>query len=277
MRLGISHVLPHETAGQWAQELRGMGLSAAVFPVEYTAEERVIAAYADACRDSGLLIAEVGAWSNPVAENAEEREKALDKCIGQLRLADELGARCCVNISGAAGPVWNLCYKENYSPKLYEKNVRLVQTLLDDIRPKKTYFTFEPMQWMLPDSPQQYLQFVRDVDRERFAVHMDATNFLYSPRTFLDFERIVDESFDLLGPMIRSCHIKDCRLDEERYSFCVYEVPCGDGVLNFGHYLDRIEALDPDMPALFEHLKEEEEFDRCFAHVRAIRPDYVKK
>ena len=77
--------------------------------------------------------------------------------------------------------------------------------------------------------------------------------------------------------MIRSCHIKDCRLDEERYSFCVYEVPCGDGVLNFGHYLDRIEALDPDMPALFEHLKEEEEFDRCFAHVRAIRPDYVKK
>ena len=48
MRLGISHVLSHETPEQWAQDLRALGLSAAVFPVEYAAGDAQIAAYADA-------------------------------------------------------------------------------------------------------------------------------------------------------------------------------------------------------------------------------------
>ena len=77
MRLGISHVTPHETPEQWAAEQRALGLSAVVFPVDYTAPDSVIAAYADACKKHDLLIAEVGAWSNPVAENAAEREAAL--------------------------------------------------------------------------------------------------------------------------------------------------------------------------------------------------------
>ena len=44
MRLGISHTFPHETPEQWASDLRALGLSAAVFPVEYTQEDAVIAA-----------------------------------------------------------------------------------------------------------------------------------------------------------------------------------------------------------------------------------------
>ena len=62
MRLGISHVTPHETPEQWAAEQRALGLSAVVFPVDYTAPDSVIAAYADACKKHDLLIAEVGAW-----------------------------------------------------------------------------------------------------------------------------------------------------------------------------------------------------------------------
>ena len=92
MRLGISHVLSHETPEQWAQDLRALGLSAAVFPVEYAAGDAQIAAYADAARGAGLCIAEVGAWSNPLSEIPEQRQAALEKCKGQLRLAEELGS-----------------------------------------------------------------------------------------------------------------------------------------------------------------------------------------
>lgn len=73
MRLGISHVLSHETPEQWAQDLRALGLSAAVFPVEYAAGDAQIAAYADAARGAGLCIAEVGAWSNPLSEIPQQR------------------------------------------------------------------------------------------------------------------------------------------------------------------------------------------------------------
>ena len=44
MRLGISHVLSHETPEQWAQALCALGLSAAVFPVESAAGDAQIAA-----------------------------------------------------------------------------------------------------------------------------------------------------------------------------------------------------------------------------------------
>ena len=128
---------------------------------------------------------------------------------------------------------------------------------------------------MVPDTPEQYLQLIRDVDRERFAVHLDPTNWLYSPKTFLDYEGIVDRSFDLLGPWVRSCHIKDATLERELQSFCIYEVPLGEGLMNLRHYLDRIEALDPDMPVLFEHWKTMEEFDRCLAWCKREIPELM--
>lgn len=277
MRIGVNTTFPHKDPEDWARHLHEKGYRASRFPVSYHTELALVDEYLAAAKQYDILIAEVGVWNSPHHPDEKIAAAAVRDLKDALGFADYVGANCCVNISGAAGEQWNLCYKENYSPALYEKNVSLVRELIDEVQPQKTYFTLEPMQWMLPDSPEQYLQFVRDVSRERFAVHMDATNFINSPKTFLDFENIVGRSFDLLGPMIRSCHIKDCRLDETRYSFCVHEVPCGDGVLDFGHYLDRIESLDPDMPALFEHLKLEEEFDRCFAHVRAIRSAYVKK
>ena len=139
MRLGISHVTPHETPEQWAAEQRVLGLSAVVFPVDYTAPDSVIAAYADACQKHDLLIAEVGAWSNPVAENAAEREAALQKCKGQLRLAEELGARCCVNIAGAfAGSRWDGFHRANYTTEAFEATVASIRDILDAVRPTRT-------------------------------------------------------------------------------------------------------------------------------------------
>ncbi len=51
--------------------------------------------------EAGIIIAEVGAWSNPMSTDPEEARAALAKCQTQLALAEEIGARCCVNISGS--------------------------------------------------------------------------------------------------------------------------------------------------------------------------------
>ncbi len=275
MRLGVNTTFPHRDPEDWAKQLAAEGYRASRFPVSYHTDLKLVDEYLAAAKEYDLLIAEVGVWNSVHDSDPAKAAQAVQDQKDALGFADYVHARCCVNISGAAGPVWNLLYPENFSEETYEKNIRIVQDLLDTVRPKETYYTLEPMQWMLPDSPEQYLQFVKDVDRERFAVHMDASNFLYSPATFIDYEGIVDRSFDLLGDRIRSCHMKDCTLDRERYSFCVYEVPCGDGLLNLEHYMDRIQALDPEMPVLFEHWKTKEEFDRCLAYVKRVRGDYL--
>jgi ATP adenylyltransferase len=50
-----------------------------------------------------LIIAEVGAPSNPIGSEEADRSKAIDLNIQRLQLADRIGARCCVNIAGARG------------------------------------------------------------------------------------------------------------------------------------------------------------------------------
>ena len=270
MRLGISHVLPHETAQQWAKDQRALGLSAAVFPVDYTAKDSVIAEYAAACRDHGLLIAEVGAWSNPVSEIAEQREAALKKCIGQLRLADELGARCCVNIAGAFGGArWDGFHRANYTPEAWDATVKSIQYIIDAVHPRNTTYCMEAMQWMIPDSPQQYLELMHAVDLEAFQVHIDVTNWVYTPRHYLCSREFIDEIFDLLGDGVRSCHLKDSHLGQEMTSL-LHEVPVGLGELDVAHYIERAEALSADMPMIIEHLSGDQEYLDAIRRVQGI-------
>lgn len=61
MRIGLSSSLKHDTPSQWAEKMKELGCGAVVFPVDYTAPEELIEAYAGAAKKAGLVIAEVGA------------------------------------------------------------------------------------------------------------------------------------------------------------------------------------------------------------------------
>ncbi len=154
MRIGLSSALQHQTAKEWAANQKELGCRAVVFPVDYTAPEKVIAEYVDAARENDLLIAEVGIWRNVFALNKEERALARERAIGQLRLADEIKAKCCVNVAGTyGGPVWDGGYKENFSQKCWDLTVEYTQQLLDEVKPKYTEYSIEPMPAMYPTSP----------------------------------------------------------------------------------------------------------------------------
>lgn len=275
MRIGINKSIAHDSPEAWAKWLHDRGYRAAKLPGSYQIDLKLADEYVAAAEAYDICIAEVGVWNNPNNPDPELAARAVAEQKEALAFADYVGARCCVNISGAAGPQWNALYAENYAPETYDRCVEVIRDLIDSVKPTRTYFVYEPMQWMIPDSPEQYLQLIRDVDRERFAVHMDASNWLYSPQTFLDYEGIVDRSFDLLGPWIKSCHLKDADLERELFSFAIYERPLGEGILSIRHYIDRIEALDPDMPVLFEHWKTMEEFDRCLEWCKREIPELM--
>ena len=182
MKLGISKPLAHSSPEEWAAKNRSLGLDAVVFPCCYKDNLQIIDKYLGACRDFGLQIAEVGAWRNLLTSDPSERKKSLEFCKCQLELAEYIGADCCVNISGAKGDVWDGPYRENYSEKTYEEIVLCVQKLIDSVNPQKTFYTLEPMPWMHPFSPEDYLKMIKDIDRSSFAVHMDMVNMINTPR-----------------------------------------------------------------------------------------------
>lgn len=272
MKLGIAINLSHNSPDEWAEKHKQLGLSSVVFPCDYTTEITAIDAYVRACKEYDLTIAEVGAWQNLLAPNPGERQQNFDFCKKQLELAEYIGACCCVNISGAKGDVWDGGYKENYSDKTYAGIIESVQRLIDSVNPKRTFYTLEPMPWMHPDSPDDYVKMIKDIDRKAFGVHLDMVNMINSPQKYLFNEQFTNEAMSLLGTHIKSCHIKDVLLDTH-LTVQLKEVPCGEGGFNLKNYVEQIDKLDETMPVIIEHLDAEEEYLKAIKHIRGLTED----
>lgn len=259
MRLGLSTGFNAKSPDEWIQNLKKAGCGCAVFPVDSNEAEAVADAYAEAARQNDILIAEVGIWRNALAADPDEQKRNLEYSINQLKLADRIGARCCVNVAGAFGKRWDGGYKENYSPKAWKQTVEMVRKIIDEVNPKNTFFCLEPMPWMIPDSPEMYLRLLEEVDRERFAVHMDIINMINSPERYFFHEEFLEKTFEMLGDRIKSCHLKDIRLLDE-YTFRLEECACGKGTFNLKKYVELASELNPDMPMIIEHLHNDEEY-----------------
>lgn len=269
MRLGINYVPPHSSPEEWAEVLAKKGYRAAAFPVNFRAPVHQIDAYAEAAKARDIRIAEVGVWKSPHHPDRKTAEEARTACLEQFRLADYIRADCCVNVSGAAGPEWYYCYRENYAGELYGKNVEWIRYLCDAVKPEHTSYALEPMPWMLPWSVEQYVRFFRDVGREHFKVHMDIWNLINSPYLYTHQRELMDQAFGTLGPEIVSCHIKDIRM-ELRVSAAILEVPVGEGEADLVYYLEKISRLDPEMPVLIEHQKGMGAFDQAFRKLKLL-------
>lgn len=267
MRLGISSSLDHTSADDWAEKMKKLGCSCVVFPVNCESSATVIESYVKAAKEKNLQIAEVGIWRNALAIDECERNAAMEYSIAQLRLADRVQANCCVNVIGSTGLRWDGAYAENFSQKTWDAAVRMIQEVIDEAKPKNTWFTIEPMPWMHPTGPEEYLRLIEDVQRERFAVHMDIINMINTPQRYFFSEKFVEHCFNLLGERIKSCHLKDILLGQE-FTFQLRECACGEGTFPLERYVELVNEVNPDMPMIIEHLASDQDYYDSMAYVK---------
>ena len=267
MKLGISTSLKHSSPQNWAEQMTALGCESVVFPVDHHGENSLIDAYCAAAKEHNLTIAEVGIWKNAISEDERERNEAMEYSINQLKLADRVHAKCCVNVAGAAGPAWDGGYRENFSKKTWDKTVRMIQEIIDEAKPKHTYFAIEPMPWMYPTDPEEYLQLMEDVNRQKFAVHMDIINMINCPRRYFFPVSFTEHCFKLLGKHIKSCHIKDIQLRPE-LTFQLKECACGEGSYCLEKYAELVNAVNPDMPMIIEHLSSDQAYLDSLRYVK---------
>jgi sugar phosphate isomerase/epimerase len=252
----------------WVAALRDAGYSAAYCPIDESAASDVISCYADAAAQADIVIAEVGVWNNPLAEDRAERAEAMKLCKQRLALAEEIGARCCVNIAGSRSTTWAGPHPKNLSEETFDMIVESVREIIDAVGPSRTYYTLETMPWVFPDSADSYLRLIEAVDREHFAVHFDPVNLIYSPRRYYDTAACIERFVNKLGPHIRSCHAKDVFLRDDLL-FHLDEVPPCDGALDYEAYLQALDRLEGPVPLMIEHLSNAEEYAAAAAHIRA--------
>jgi sugar phosphate isomerase/epimerase len=144
-----------------------------------------------------------------------------------------------------------------------------VREIVDAVQPTRTYYTIEPMPYLLPDTPDSYLELLRAVDREHFGVHLDPVNMINTPAKFYDHAGFLRECFDKLGPHVRAVHAKDMTITSS-LTLDMPERRPGLGGIDYRVFLELMQGLDPDTPFLVEHLDSDEEYVAAVAHVRAV-------
>ncbi len=260
MRLGGSVMKPYNSPQEWLAQVKELGYSAVVFPVDSTASAATIREYADVCRDNDLLIGEVGAWRNVMALDPKEREANLDWNIRQLELAETVGANCCVNISGSFAEYWDGYHPDLDTRETWELVVSNTQRIIDAVKPTHTAYSLEPMPWMVPESPEQYLQLMKDVNRPAFKVHLDYCNMLNSIERYRHASEFITHCFELLGPHIVSIHAKDALIVQGGLPVVINEVIPGAGSLDLSLVTKLAHDLGDNIPVFVEHLDTHEQY-----------------
>ncbi len=269
MRLGGPLFLKYEAPESWAELVLKSGYRAAYCPLAPGASAADIKGFSEAAAKAGIVIAECGAWSNPLSPDEKIRGEALGKCMASLSLADEIGAKCCVNIAGSRGAKWDGPDKADLTRETFDMIVETVRKIIDSVRPKRSFYCLETMPWMYPDSADSYLELIQAVDRTAFAVHLDPVNLVSSPQRYFANGELIRECFRKLGPYVKSCHAKDIKL-AERLTVHLDECRPGAGGLDYRAYLKELAKLAPDTPLMLEHLSGEEEYRLAREHIMAV-------
>lgn len=96
---------------------------------------------------------------------------------------------------------------------------------------------------------------------------MDIINMINCPERYFFPEEFLEKTFAVLGSRIRSCHIKDIRLEQE-FTFRLSECACGEGSFPLEAYARLADLMDPDMPMIIEHLRSDDEYIASMKYVK---------
>lgn len=270
MRLGGPIFLSSDDPGELAREHRRLGYRAAYTPnVELKDKDRIKAIIKEyAAQD--VVIAETGAWRNMQDPDPEKRRANLAYVQERLALADELGARCCVDIAGSHNPTsWSGPHPYNITQEFVDVTVENCRNLIDAVKPTRTKLTIEMMPFSFPTGPDDYLKLIKAVDRKAFAVHVEVCNVMNGPERMYNNGRVIRECFHKLGKWIVSCHAKDLAW-EDYVQVCLREVVVGRGQIDYRTYLTELSKLPGDAPLMLEHCKTAEEYDEGRRHIQSV-------
>ncbi|WP_198675215.1 sugar phosphate isomerase/epimerase family protein [Pleomorphovibrio marinus] len=269
VRLGGPIFRKYESPEEWVEAVKQKNFRTAYCPVKVGASGEEIRKYEEAAKKADILIAEVGIWKNMLSVRDQEAKEAYDLSVDSLALADEIGANCCVNISGSKNPEhWAGPHEDNLTKETFEEIVELSKKLLKEVNPKRTFFVLEPMPWAYPDSPDSYLDLIKAIDHPQFGVHFDPVNILSSPQLLYNNGAFIKECFKKLAPHIKSCHAKDIVILSGTDLPKFEEIRPGLGLLDYQVFLKELSKLE-DIPLLMEHLSGEEEYDKASGYIRS--------
>ncbi|MEK7399596.1 MAG: TIM barrel protein [Candidatus Poribacteria bacterium] len=270
VRLGGPVFIQTSDPVELAKAHRKLGYRSAYCPSVSLEDKQRITAIEKAFKAEDVVIAEVGVWTNIMDVDEAKRKQNLENVCRGLALADEIGALCCVDIAGSLNPErWDGPHPDNISQKAFDMTVENVRYILNSAKPKRAKFVLEMMPWVIPDSPDSFLELIHAINNSGFGVHLDPVNLVNSPRRYYENAKLLEECFTKLGKWIVSCHAKDTQLTNQLTTH-INEARPGTGNLDYKTYLRGLESLPQNPPLMIEHLSTEEEFTLAREYIMSV-------
>ena len=269
---GESHGAVADDPELLARGHRLKGFTAAYAPKVSLNDTQQIRRIRSAFEAEGVMLAEVGYWENLVDTDPAEKAANQKAMLEALALAEELGARCAVDIFGSYchGNGNSKHEAKNFAKSAFDEAVEIARFFIDTVKPKTAFFAYEIFPFCFIDSPEMIDKLVRAVDRKQFGVHLDLVNLINCPRAYWANGDIMRECVRLFGDRIVSAHAKDIRMKEPAISVILEEVPAGQGMLDIACNIRELHALPQAIPFMMEHLNSEAEYDAAAAHFRGV-------
>jgi len=271
MRLGGPIFVKSDDPAVLAKAHRDLGYRAAYAPgnLSVNDKEKIAGLIKEFARQD-VVIAEVGAFNNPLDPNPETRRKNIAFVTDRLALADLLGARNCVDITGSYNPkIWYGQDPKNITQEFIDAAVENCRNIIDAVKPQRTVFSIEMMPWTFPTNPDDYLKLIKAVDRRAFGVHLDVCNTMYSPARLYNNGAVIHECFQKLGRWIASCHAKDLQWGPG-VQVNIQEVIPGTGLIDYKTYLRELSQLPVDAPLMLEHLNGADEYTQGREYIQGV-------
>jgi sugar phosphate isomerase/epimerase len=259
-----------------AQECKRLGYRAAYCPPTKPGDTVRIKAIRDAFAKVDIVIAEMGAWRNLMTPDLAARKANLEYVTGQMAVADEVGARCCVDITGSfdaatlSGP-----HPKNYSQEFIDGTVENCRKIIDAVKPKRSKYAVEMKGCNFPEGPDDYLKLIKAVDRPALGVHIDICNIVNNPSRYYNNTALIKETFSKLGKWTVSCHAKDLIWVPQVNLNFEETVPGRGGIktahipgIDYAAYIQEIVKVGA--PLMLEHLKSAEEYREGAEYIRKV-------
>ncbi len=235
MRIGGPLFCDIHSPEDWINILHAKGYKASYCPIFEDVTEATMEAYRVAALKNDVLISEVDARAFDILQvDDTKRELAIKGCIKRLRLAEGVGALCCVN---------TLKVQKSYSVKTIAAGVR---EILDEVNPVRTFFALEIGGQTYPRYADDFLHLMKAIDHPRFGVCLDLSS-IADP----------DDCFDKLAPFIRSIDLSDVALMKKD--------------VDYTDLLERIDAINPDMCVMIRHDGDDADIKKVYDNLTKIR------
>ena len=246
------------------------GYTAAYVPHVELNDKEKIREIRESFKAENIMLAEVGFWENITDTDETSKKHNLDCLINALYLAEEVGAKCAVDIFGSYvhGNGNSKFVAKNFSEDAFADAVDISRMIIDTVKPKTASLAYEIFPFNVVDSPEMIEKLIRAVDRKQFGVHLDLANLINCPRAYFSSGDIIRDCVKRFGDRIVAAHVKDIKLKEPAISVILEEVVAGTGGIDMHAFIREIHKLPQEIPFMMEHLASENEYDQAADYIR---------